>query len=139
MDLYEFLTTHHIGFQRFDHAPVYTVDDVNRLIPDLPGTKVKNLFVRDAKGKRHFLIVVPDHLRVDLKTLSALTKGYSNADIAEVCRSAKLTALKAKIAGKETAVTTKDMSDIIRRRKPSITSALMREYDQFMVEYGERR
>lgn len=69
MDLYTFLAAHDIAFQRFDHDPVYTVDDVNRLIPHLPGTKVKNLFVRDNKGKRHFLVVVPDHLRVDLKAL----------------------------------------------------------------------
>jgi len=69
MDLYAFLAAHDIAFQRFDHDPVYTVDDVKRLIPDLPGAKVKNLFVRDNKGKRHFLVVVPDHLRVDLKAL----------------------------------------------------------------------
>ena len=29
----------------------------------------KNLFLRDAKGKRHFLVVVPAEKRVDLSTL----------------------------------------------------------------------
>lgn len=67
-DIYAFLTDHNISFQRFDHPPVYTVEDVRRLTPHLPGAKTKNLFLKENKGKRHFLVVTPDHRRVDLKT-----------------------------------------------------------------------
>lgn len=34
-----------------------------------PENIAKNLFLRDAKGKRHFLVVVKEAKRVDLKTL----------------------------------------------------------------------
>jgi Ala-tRNA(Pro) deacylase len=36
------------------------------------GAKTKNIFVRDKKGKRHFLVVVGYEKTVDLKSLSSL-------------------------------------------------------------------
>ena len=72
MDLYQFLKNNGIEYERFDHPPVYTVEDVHRLTPNLPGAKTKNLFFRDKKGRRHFLVVVPDEKRVDLKALPAV-------------------------------------------------------------------
>jgi len=72
VDFYQFLDDHRIKYKRYDHPPVYTVDDVNRLIPNLPGAKTKNLFLRDKKGQRYFLVVVRDEKRVDLKALPGL-------------------------------------------------------------------
>ena len=69
MDIYQFLDAHRIEYQRFDHPPVFTVADVRRLTPDLPGAGTKNLFFRDKKAARHFLVVVADDIRVDLKRL----------------------------------------------------------------------
>ena len=71
MDLFSFLSEHGVEYQRFDHPPVYTVEDVHRLTPDLPGAKTKNLFLKDQTGKRHLLVIVQDEKRVDLKTLAA--------------------------------------------------------------------
>ncbi len=71
-DLFDFLYKHSITFERFDHPPVYTVEDVRRLVPDLPGAKTKNLFFRDEKGKRYLLVLVPDEKRVDMKQLPKL-------------------------------------------------------------------
>jgi len=71
-DLYQFLADHLIEYERHDHPPVYTVEDVNRLVPPLPAAKTKNLFLRDNKGQRHFLVVVRDEKRVDLKALPGL-------------------------------------------------------------------
>jgi len=68
-DIYEVLDNGNIEYQRYDHPPVFTVEDVHRLTPDLPGAKTKNLFFRDKKGNRHFLVVVPADKRVDLKAL----------------------------------------------------------------------
>ncbi len=68
-DIYEFLDNGNIEYQRFDHPPVFTVEDVHRLTPDLPGAKTKNLFLRDKKGSRHFLVVVPADKRINLKAL----------------------------------------------------------------------
>jgi Ala-tRNA(Pro) deacylase len=69
MDIYSFLAEHHIEYDRFDHPPVYTVEDVHRVAPNLPGARIKNLFLREKKGSRHFLVVVPDDKRVDMKAL----------------------------------------------------------------------
>ncbi|MEE4605449.1 MAG: YbaK/EbsC family protein, partial [Desulfobacteraceae bacterium] len=70
-DVYQFLADHHIEYQRHDHPAVFTVADVERLVPPLPAAKTKNLFLRDKKGKRHFLVVVPARKRVDIKALGA--------------------------------------------------------------------
>lgn len=76
VDIYRFLEENRIEYQCFDHVPVFTVADVHRLTPDLPGAGTKNLFFRDKKGDRHFLVVVPDDKRVDLKKLpKALESG----------------------------------------------------------------
>ena len=69
MTIYEFLESNDIAYERHDHPPVFTCEDVNRLIPDLPGSKTKNLFICDGKGKQHFLVSVPDEKAVDLKSL----------------------------------------------------------------------
>ena len=68
--IYDVLDAHGIEYQRVDHPPVYTCDDVRRLVPDLPGAETKNLFLRDAKGRRHFLVSVGPDKRVDLKGLA---------------------------------------------------------------------
>ncbi|UCF93404.1 MAG: prolyl-tRNA synthetase associated domain-containing protein [Desulfobacterales bacterium] len=68
---YQFLADHNIAYERHDHPPVYTVEDVKRLVPRLPAAETKNLFFRDKKGERHFLIVVPAAKRVDIKKLPA--------------------------------------------------------------------
>ena len=68
-DLYQILADHHIEYERYDHPAVYTVEDVKRLVPSLPAAKTKNLFLRDHKGRRHFLVIVPADKRVDIKAL----------------------------------------------------------------------
>jgi Ala-tRNA(Pro) deacylase len=71
-DIYKFLDGHQIEYERHDHPPVYTVEDVNRLVPELPAAKTKSLFLRDAKGLRHFLLIVKGEKRVNLKALPDL-------------------------------------------------------------------
>jgi Ala-tRNA(Pro) deacylase len=68
MEIYDYLDTHDIQYERHDHPPVFTCDDVNRLVPLLPGKKTKNLFICDNKGKQHFLVTLPDEKSVDLKS-----------------------------------------------------------------------
>ncbi len=70
MTIDEFLATHHIAYERCDHAPAFTVDDVERLVP-LGGARTKNLFLRDKKGTRQALVVVRADKAVDLRVLSA--------------------------------------------------------------------
>ncbi len=69
MDLAAFLLAHGITAARHDHPPVMTVEESERLVPPLPGAKTKNLFLRDKKGARHFLVTVPHDRAVDLDAL----------------------------------------------------------------------
>ena len=71
MDLPRFLSEHGIAATRHEHPPVMTVEESLRLVPKLPGMKTKNLFLRDKKGQRHFLVTVPHDLPVDLEALGA--------------------------------------------------------------------
>jgi len=66
---FNFLEANQIAYSRHDHPAVYTVEEADRLVPELAAAKTKNLFLRDDKGRRHFLVVVPGHKQVDLKTL----------------------------------------------------------------------
>ena len=76
MDIEAFLREHGIDAARHEHPPVMTVEESDRLVPRLPGAKTKNLFLRDKKGARHFLVTVPHDLAVDLNALgSALGAG----------------------------------------------------------------
>jgi Ala-tRNA(Pro) deacylase len=72
MDLEAFLHEHGISATRHAHPPVMTVEESERLVPKLPGSKTKNLFLRDKKGARHFLVTVRHDLAVDLDTLGAV-------------------------------------------------------------------
>ena len=74
MNIFDFLDTHDIPYERYEHPPVYTCEEANRLCPDMPSCaiKTKNLFLRDKSGKRHFLVTVADEKRVDIKALGAL-------------------------------------------------------------------
>jgi transitional endoplasmic reticulum ATPase len=76
---------------------------------------------------------------VDLDALAKATDGFSGADIAEVCQSAKMKALRAKLAKKPEAVTSQTILGIIKTRRPSITEDLLDEYKRFLKAYGERR
>ena len=69
MDLAQFLSEHGIAAARHEHPPVMTVEESLRLVPKLPGAKTKNLFLRDKKGRRHFLVTVPHDVAVDLGAL----------------------------------------------------------------------
>ena len=71
-DFFKFIDEHGIAYDRHDHPAVYTVEEADQLVPDLPGAKTKNLFLRDDKGKRHFLVLVPSDKRVNLKALKGV-------------------------------------------------------------------
>ena len=66
-----YLVAHDIPFERFDHPPVYTCEEADRLVPaEARGIQTKNLFVRDKRGRRHWFIVTSCEKPVDLKRLA---------------------------------------------------------------------
>ncbi len=71
MNLDDFLHRHAIALARHEHPAVMTVEESERLVPKLPGAKTKNLFLRDKKGRRHFLVTAPHDKAVGLDALGA--------------------------------------------------------------------
>ena len=68
--LYNTLLDLNINYEKYEHDAVYTVDEAAALKVDMKGVHTKNLFLRDNKGRRHFLIVAPAEKEVALQSLS---------------------------------------------------------------------
>ncbi len=61
------LNSQGINYKEVEHEAVYTIEDMDKLGNIFENAKIcKNLFVRDQKGKRHFLIVMPEEKRAPL-------------------------------------------------------------------------
>lgn len=80
-DVYALLERLGIAYQRHEHPPAYTVEDADRYYGHLPGGHFRNLFLRNKRGNRHYLLVVESHKPVDLKALRA-TIGESTLSFA---------------------------------------------------------
>ena len=60
-----------INYKEIEHIPVYTIEDMDNLGNIFDNAKIcKNLFVRDQKGKRHFLVVLPEEKRAPLSDIA---------------------------------------------------------------------
>ena len=67
--VYDALNKMGIKYEVVEHEPVHTMEDMDRLGLPEKGTLCKNLFLRDSKGKRHFLITADEKTKLDLKAL----------------------------------------------------------------------
>ena len=68
-DIVKLLNEENIKFELVEHEAVYTMEDIEKLNIKDKGTEVKNLFLRDEKGKNHFLIVAKEDTKIDMKEL----------------------------------------------------------------------
>ena len=69
-EIYEFLDKNNIRYEKMEHAAVFTMEEMDAAGITNKGNVCKNLFLRDFKGKNHFLVTAPEHKRVDLRTLA---------------------------------------------------------------------
>jgi len=69
-DLFAFLSQHAIPYERYDHEAVFTCEQAERAVPVIPAAHTKNLFLRDKKGQRHWLLVTLCSKSVDLKQVA---------------------------------------------------------------------
>src|SRR5690554_4274639 len=70
MDLMNQLSRWQITPPMIEHPPLYTCHDADHLLLERPGTRLKNLFLRDNYGRRHALLLTKPDKQVDLKALS---------------------------------------------------------------------
>jgi Ala-tRNA(Pro) deacylase len=59
-----------IAFDRHEHPPVATVDEAVHHWAGIDATHCKNLFLRNQKGTRHYLVVVEHSKRADLRKVA---------------------------------------------------------------------
>ena len=64
-----FLEEKNIPFEWIEHKAVYTIEDMEELGLEDMNETAKNLFLRDQKGKRHFLVVIRADKQANLKEL----------------------------------------------------------------------
>jgi Ala-tRNA(Pro) deacylase len=68
--VYEHLDGMGIAFSRHVHPPVFTVEEAERHWAGIQATHCKNLFLRNAKGTRHYLVVLAHWKTADLRGLA---------------------------------------------------------------------
>lgn len=69
--VYDALNQLEIPFTRYEHRPVYTIPEIDELGMHMEGKHCKNLFVRNHNGNKHYLILVAQEKRADLKNIQA--------------------------------------------------------------------
>jgi Ala-tRNA(Pro) deacylase len=60
-----------IPYARHEHPPVATVEEAKQYWAGIDATHCKNLFLRNQKGDRHYLVVLLHSKMADLKALAA--------------------------------------------------------------------
>lgn len=67
--VFEKLNELDIKYEVVNHPAVFTIEDMDDLNITEQGDVCKNLFLRDEKGKRHFLVVLDKDKKADLKNI----------------------------------------------------------------------
>jgi Ala-tRNA(Pro) deacylase len=67
--VYEALDALGIAYEKYEHPPVFTAEEAAEHWKDITGTKVKNLFLRNKKGDRHYLVILGVDKQADLRHL----------------------------------------------------------------------
>ncbi|RKY83804.1 prolyl-tRNA synthetase associated domain-containing protein [candidate division KSB1 bacterium] len=68
--VYDILDKLNITYERYEHPPVYTVEQAEQHWKNIKGAHCKNIFLRNKKGSRHYLIVLEHLKKLDIKTLA---------------------------------------------------------------------
>lgn len=58
-----------IAYELMHHKAVYTIEEMDEAVPVNNESIVKNLFLRDEKGRTHFLVVLSKYKKADLKSI----------------------------------------------------------------------
>lgn len=67
--VYDVLGKLDISYVRHEHPPVFTVEQAEQHWENITGTHCKNLFLRNKKGNRHYLVILESSKKANLKSL----------------------------------------------------------------------
>ncbi|MGA2585893.1 MAG: prolyl-tRNA synthetase associated domain-containing protein [Candidatus Aminicenantales bacterium] len=68
--VYDALASLGISYSRHEHPPVFTVEQALSHWKGIAGAHCKNLFVRNKKGNRHYLIIAEHLKKVDIQAIA---------------------------------------------------------------------
>ncbi len=60
-----FLNDSKVSYDVQEHGAVHTMADVDSAGVQRKGIVLKNLFLKDGKGRKHFLVSVPEDVQID--------------------------------------------------------------------------
>lgn len=73
-----------IEYMTYNHEPVFTVEQAQKIGSEIPGAQCKNLFLKDSKNNFYLVVAVYD-TKIDLKKLSKYIKApelrFANSDL----------------------------------------------------------
>lgn len=67
--VYEKLDELQISYEKHEHPAVYTSEEADQYSEGMEGAQCKNLFLRNAKGNRHYLVILDHKKRADLNRI----------------------------------------------------------------------
>lgn len=70
--VYDRLDKLNIKYEVTEHEPVYTIEEMEMLGICRQGCVCKNLFLRNANGRQHYLVVLRNDKKADLKALQGI-------------------------------------------------------------------
>ena len=69
-NLYKILKFLDINYIRQEHEAIYTIEESKNLNIEIEGQQCKNLFLKNKKGDKHYLVILDEDTMVNLKDLS---------------------------------------------------------------------
>jgi len=73
-ELYEVFEKLNIDFEYYEHPPVPTVEEAIKYWKGMDATKCKNLFFRNHKGNKHYLVILEHSQNLRIKDLEGRLK-----------------------------------------------------------------
>ncbi len=68
--VYEVLESMGIEYEKFEHPPVMTIEDIENLDMEINPMHCKNLFLRNSKGNQHYLALVPHNKKANTRGIA---------------------------------------------------------------------
>ena len=72
--VYDFLDKLGINYEVHEHEPIPTIEDALRVWKDIDATHCKNLFFRNHKGNRHYMVVFEHSQKLAIRDLEQRLK-----------------------------------------------------------------
>lgn len=83
MQIKEYLKEKNINYTSHSHPPVLTCEEAKLYSKNIRGIHSKNLFLKDRKSRRFYLLILPEFEQVDMNSLSETLQDkikFANAD-----------------------------------------------------------